>query len=365
MKREEALQHFMDECVSVHVHRLQEQVDRQFRNDKEVLLQPIIHALEQLFTNIHEQQEQGKLAPVAFIHLSLLRTSLLENKFTYVLEAYGETWYCDWTQCTAQYEADWLCDAMFELQKALEKERKPYISIQAADIRVIMQQTVIRFHQYISQLLRYLFRYQQQRVPKLHFQRAACLRFRVGEYKGFSEDVAIMDERQRVEKDILFTLASKETNQSYTFGNFSNLPLQHRDFNQLDFSYANFQESDLAGATMQRSVCIGTSFVNGQLTNVDFSYAMIQDADFRHANLAGANFTHAQGKTLKFSQNEVPCYLGTDFSYANLEQAKFEFAQIAGANFTGANLKGATFFQRDQRKYQFSQAQIQDIHWIQ
>lgn len=364
MNREEALQLFMDDCVSVHIHRLQEKVDRQFRNDKEVLLQPIIHAFEQLFANIHEQQEQGRLAPVAFIHLSLLRTSLLENKFTYLLEAYGETWYFDWTQCTAQYEADWLCEAMFELKQTLEKERKPYISIQAADIRVIMQQTVIQFHQYMSQLLRYLFRYHQESVPPIHFQRAACLRFRVGEYKGFSEDIAIIDERQRAANDVLFTLEKKETDQSYTFGNFSNLALQHKDFNHLDFSYANFQDSDLAGATMQRSVCIGTNFVNCHLANVDFSYAMIQDADFRNANLAGANFRHAQGKTLKFSHNEVPCYLGTDFSHANLQQANFEFAQIAGAIFTGANLQGATFFKRDQAKYQFSQAQIKDIHWI-
>ena len=188
MKREEALQHFMDECVSVHVSRLQEKVDRQFRQEKEKLLQPIIDALEQLFANIRDQQEQEKLAPVGFIHFSLLRTSLLENKCTYLLEAYGETWYYDWVECTAQYEAEWLSEAIIDLQKTLEKERKPYLSIQAADIRGIIQQTVTLFHQYIIQLVRYLFRYQQECVPEIDFQRTVCLRFRVGEYKGFSED---------------------------------------------------------------------------------------------------------------------------------------------------------------------------------
>ncbi len=364
MKREEALQHFMDECVVVHVNRLQAIVDRQFRQDKDVLLQPIIHAFEQLFANISRQQQQGKLAPVAFIHLSLLRTSLLENKFTYLLEAYGETWYFDWVECTAKYEAHWLCEAMRDLQNTLEKERKSYISIQTTDVRVILQQTVIQFHQYIVQLLRYLFRYHQESVPTINFQRATCLRFRAGEYKGFSEDIALIDERQQVKKDILLSLEKKEANQSYTFENFSNLSLMQQDLSHMNFSYANFQDSNLAEASLHRSVCIGTNFIGCQLANVDFSYAMIQDADFRNANLAGVNFRHAQGKTLKFPNNEVPCYLGTDFSNANLQQAKFEFAQMAGANFTGANLKGATFFQRDQAKYQFSQAQIKDIHWI-
>lgn len=203
MKREEALQHFMDECVSVHVSRLQEKIDRQFRQEKEGLLQPIIDSLEELFANSRNQQAQEKLGPVAFIHLSLLRTSLLENKCTYLLEAYGETWYYGWGECTARYEAEWLSEAMIDLQKTLEKERKPYLTIQAADIRGIIQQTVILFHQYIIQLVRYLFRYQQDSVPELDFQRAACLRFRVGEYKGFSEDVGIIDEREREEKAFL------------------------------------------------------------------------------------------------------------------------------------------------------------------
>ncbi|ERI10667.1 pentapeptide repeat-containing protein [Aneurinibacillus aneurinilyticus] len=364
MKREEALQHFMDECVSVHASRLQEKVDRQFRQEKKALLQPIIHSLEQLFENIREQQEQGQLAPVAFIHLSLLRTSLLDNKCTYLLEAYGEKWYYDWVECTAQYEAEWLSEAIIDLHKTLEKERKPYLLIQAADVRGIIQQTVILFHQYIIQLVRYLFRYQKEHVPEIDFQRAACLRFRVGEYKGFSEDVAIIDERERVEKNLLSWLEKKEMDKSYTFENFSNLQLPQKDFNQMDFSYANFNGSDLKGASLKGSVCIGTSFVDCRLTHADFSYAAIQDADFRNANLAGANFTHAQGKTLRLSDDEVACYIGTDFSHANLENAKFEFAQIAGANFTGANLKGATFFKREQEKCQFSRKQIEDIHWI-
>ncbi len=364
MKREEALQHFMDECVSVHVSRLQEKVDRQFRQEKEKLLQPIIDALEQLFANIRDQQEQEKLAPVGFIHFSLLRTSLLENKCTYLLEAYGETWYYDWVECTAQYEAEWLSEAIIDLQKTLEKERKPYLSIQAADIRGIIQQTVTLFHQYIIQLVRYLFRYQQECVPEIDFQRTVCLRFRVGEYKGFSEDVAVIDERERVEKNLLAWLEKEETDKSYTFENFSNLQLQQKHFNQIDFSYANFNGSDLEGASLKRSVCMGTSFVDCRLVHVDFSYAVIQDADFRNANLAGADFTHAQGKTLMLSDDEVACYLGTDFSNANLENARFEFAQIAGANFTGANLKGATFFKRDQEKCLFSPDQIEDIHWI-
>ncbi len=364
MKREEALQHFMDECVSVHVSRLQEKVDRQFRQEKEKLLQPIIDALEQLFANIRYQQKQEKLAPVGFIHFSLLRTSLLENKCTYLLEAYGETWYYDWVECTSQYEAEWLSEAIIDLQKTLEKERKPYLSIQAADIRGIIQQTVTLFHQYIIQLVRYLFRYQQECVPEIDFQRAACLRFRVGEYKGFSEDVAIIDERERMEKNLLAWLEKEEMDKSYTFETFSNLQLQQKHFNQIDFSYANFNGSDLEGASLKQSVCMGTSFVDCRLVHVDFSYAVIQDADFRNANLAGADFTHAQGKTLMLSDDEVACYLGTDFSNANLENARFEFAQIAGANFTGANLKGATFFKRDQEKCLFSPDQIEDIHWI-
>lgn len=364
MKREEALQHFMDECVSVHVSRLQEKVDRQFRQEKEVLLQPIINALEQLFANSRDQQKQEKLAPVAFIHLSLLRTSLLENKCTYLLEAYGETWYYDWVECTAQYEADWLSEAMIDLQKTLERERKPYITIQSADVRAIIQQIVILFHQYIIQLVRYLFRYQKESVPAINFQRAACLRFRVGEYKGFSEDVAIIDEQEREENNLLSWLEKCETDKSYTFENFSSLPLQQKHFNQMDFSYANFNGSDLEGASLKQSVCIGTSFVDCKLANVDFSYAAIQDADFRNANLVGANFTHAQGKTLRLSDGEVACYLGTDFRDANLENARFEFAQITGANFTGANLKGATFFKRDQEKCRFSPEQIEDIQWI-
>jgi len=364
MKREEALQHFMDECVSVHVSRLQEKVDRQFRQEKEVLLQPIINALEQLFANSRDQQKQEKLAPVAFIHFSLLRTSLLENKCTYLLEAYGETWYYDWVECTAQYEADWLSEAMIDLQKTLERERKPYITIQSADVRAIIQQIVILFHQYIIQLVRYLFRYQKESVPAINFQRAACLRFRVGEYKGFSEDVAIIDEQEREENNLLSWLEKCETDKSYTFENFSSLPLQQKHFNQMDFSYANFNGSDLEGASLKQSVCIGTSFVDCKLANVDFSYAAIQDADFRNANLVGANFTHAQGKTLRLSDGDVPCYLGTDFRDANLENARFEFAQITGANFTGANLKGATFFKRDQEKCRFSPEQIEDIQWI-
>nr|WP_106781374.1 pentapeptide repeat-containing protein [Lysinibacillus timonensis] len=364
MKREEALQHFMDECVSVHVGRILEKVDQQFRQEKETLLQSIIHSLAQLFDNIRGQQEQEVLPPVAFIHLSLLRTSLLENKCTYLLEAYGEKWYYDLTECTAQFEAKWLSEAMGELQKTLEIERKPYIIIQTADIRRIIQQTVNVFHQYIIQLVRYLFRYQKESVPEMNFQRAACLRFRVGEYKGFSEDVAIFDDRERVEENVVSWLEEKEANKDYTFENFSNLPLRHKDFTQMDFSYADFGGSDLEGALLKQSVCVGTSFVDCQLSNVDFSYAVIQDADFRNANLVGANFTHAKGKTMRLSSGEVACYLGTDFRNANLENARFEFAQITGAHFAGANLKGATFFKRDQHKVQLSPDQIKDIHWI-
>ncbi|MEC1179997.1 pentapeptide repeat-containing protein [Metasolibacillus meyeri] len=363
MKREEALQHFMDECVAVHVRRLQEKVDQQFRDNKEMLLQPIIAPLEQLFSNIKQQQAQQKLEAVAFIHFSLLRTSLLEGKCTYLLEAYGEAWYYDWVECTAQYEAAWLSEAMIDLQRALEKERKLYFVIQAADIRAIIQKMMILFHLYIIQLVRYLFRYKRESVPELDFKRAACLRFRVGEYKGFSEDVGIINERQQ-DESLLSWLEKKEVDKSYTFESFSHLPLQQKDFKQLDFSYAYFDGSDLTNATLQKCVCIGTSFVDCQLMNADFSYTALQGADFRNANLTGANFTHAQGNMLKLADGEVACSLAIDFSNANLENAKFEFAQLGDAIFTDANLKGAIFFKRDQARYQFSPEQIRVIHWL-
>ncbi len=363
MSHEEALEQFKKECVLKFTCQLLEEVDKQFREKKEALIPSVMSAIDKLFNKISEKQADQQMGAVKYIHVSLLRTSLLEKKFCYALEAYDSSWYTSLTECQVQYEADWLSAAIEGYRMRLETEKVKY-GVSTTVISAVVQENVKFVHQYMIQLIRYLFRYQKAQLPEISFQQKECLYIRAGEYKGFSEIVGTIDQRILNVKETTEWLKEREGNNVYTDENFFQLDLVGEDFSEMNYKYANFDGSNLTEAKFTKSNCIGTSFRDCNLTHADFFRTAIHDADFRGATLVDVNFGKAEAKSLSLYGHEVASFLGTDFTDANLENANFMFSQIAGANFTNANLKGAVFLNWDQGKCQFSEKQIEEAIWL-
>ncbi|PUA35551.1 pentapeptide repeat-containing protein [Paenibacillus elgii] len=366
MGKEEALLHLREHVLDPALTERISALDADFRQHKRQLAAGFVTSFRELCLKIKAMQERQEKAPIAFIHYSMLRTSIREGANTYLIEAYSDDWYWDTAYCDAAYDAGWAFQGIRPLLSVLDDSRKAYMNIlHSADTERLVMQEIGYFDQFVTVLARWAI---PEAVKLPEFQQIAKadrLQIRIGEFKDRSEPLYVEDRGQRDVQQIRRRLEQKQE-ADCSYESFRGLPLSLGHYDELDLRYSDFSGSDLTSCTFNGCVLIGTRWHGCRLRHTDFSYSQLCDADFRDCDLKGANFRMADGQGFADKLHRTPGLLGVNFANADLEGANFLHADLPEANFEGANLNQAVFAERDRERLRpwLSEAQIASIRWV-
>ncbi|UHA73169.1 pentapeptide repeat-containing protein [Paenibacillus sp. 481] len=341
---------------------LLQQVDAYWRSRMMSHTEELVGAFRIFCKRVMEQQALGHKAPIAYIHVSFLRSWLLQEKFMYSIEAYDDRWYLDAAECMHMYEMPWLYPFVQSFKQELTQTPLLRTLSETERDSIVIQHVAI-IHQYVQEWIRVA-------VPQLialpEFQavkRADVLRIRTGEYKDYSEQVWMED---RLEKDVAACKSWLEQKlpAAYMCSDLRGLDLSEGQYEGIDLRYSHCVGSRLSGSNLRGSVCIGTDFSHGRLGGVNFSQSLLYDANFSGSDLSGAQFNEAIGGEPFFHEGMVLGFQRVDFTGANLQGASLLYADFQGADFRGANLTGAKLMKQDAHKWTLSEEQQRRVIWM-
>ncbi|KQO14773.1 hypothetical protein ASF12_29275 [Paenibacillus sp. Leaf72] len=374
MNKQQVIQHFTEHHGMPAFEQQIVELEHYFLQNKAGLVDGLIASFRQMCGHLHLLQQNGRKGPIAFIHYSMLRTSVLDQSFTYKMEGYSEKWYGDPSPFFHAYDTSWLYQDIPIIRQVLDRARKTYMNqIRAGEVeRMVLRQLEV-LHPFVVAIARIAMPLAIQLPEYKALIKAPVLRVRVGEYMDFSEDVYVEHQEPRDERDIRNRL-EQDQGQGHRQGqgqggiqpydSLRGLDLKGVKCKAADLRYVDFSDSELTDSGFQSCALIGSRWQACSAAGADFRHSLLTDADFRHADLRGALFEHCSGQPFKEGLHRFPGLLGVQFDGANLAGASFVGARLGRSSFEGANLEQAVFSAIDQQLFPLSEQQRQVIQWV-
>lgn len=365
MNKDEAIKHLYENTLLPTMKDNLSDLEMYFRQNRTVLVEQYIESFREICILIKNAQQNQAKDAIAYIHYSMLRTSMLESTVDYLIEAYSSKWYWDDVESLAYYDASWAYQSLDSMMKLLETTRKKYMNlIEKSDIQRMILENIGYYHQFVIALARISIPQAIQLTEYQQILKTDCLRIRIGEFKDYSEDVHVDDRTAKDERSIRRQLMDRAVDMACTYKSFTGIQLHEEIIDDMDLRYSDFSRSHLEGSKFTNCILIGTRWIGCQLQRVDFSYSQLCDADFRDCDLFGASFVHTDSRGIQDDLLKSPGLIGLNFENANLENADLSDAMLEGANFHHAVMKNTIISAEYLNRLKLTETQIQSIHWI-
>jgi hypothetical protein len=347
-----------------------------YRDNKETIVEGIVSLLDEVCQEAVFKQGYNTLQACTQIRFSLLRTSLLEGKLEYVVEALDES-SSDFYQVTRfKYHADWLYPYYERWNQFCHSELKRYMGVLKPWFYELWQsKELFSFLTYAIHAIRYATSKFEELPSFQALQLGEEFELIVGEYGDIllGESVYCCTSNQRTEKDVLHWLDAQLPH-SYGYGHLANLDLSGLDCGGITMNYARLHQINLTNSTWSYASLIGNRFHACEAVGIDFTASLLFDADFSNSVLIGANFDEVIAP-LDALNEEDAVYFGiypVSFMNADLTNASFQDATIAadfrganldGVNFQGADMTGSLMLRQDEMRVNLTPAQRLVMRW--
>lgn len=346
-------------------------------SNREELIVPLIRLMDELCREVCDGQANGQMEACIGIRFSLLRTSLLEQRPVYMLEAYDESSVEALQVTPYRYDAGWIFKHIEDWYKNSELERRKYVGqVEACGLEAWMHEQTGPFQVYMVHAARFAM----EQVAKLDsfqsIRKGKIFDVRVGEYRdtATSESVYRMNQVQRPSMTCKGWLANLLKHQ-YIYEHICQVDVSQGQYPGIRLNYARLEEVDLTGSEMTSSYLLGTRFERSVCDDVNWSRSVLIDTDFRQCSLTHARFDYGFGRQKVVHEQEAVVFgvQGVLFHQADLSYASFRHARISGdfrgavlegVDFTGADLTGSIMLRSDQEQVLLSDKQRHSIQWM-
>lgn len=358
----ELLEQFYEKEVTPLLEETLQQLEADFQQHKDELKVDFLESFKTICQQIKGIQEREHM-PIGFMMYNLLRTRLLQKRYTYSVRVYDETWYLKEGISVGDWDVSFFYQYVESFWQRLLKQAQKYVmKISVLDVERIVLNELETFHDYVVELMRYSIIDAVELETYLALEKANVFRIQAGEFYEPCEAVHI----EKVEKNELKlkNWLKKNERKSYCFEDFTHLNLSGFQCTNMDLRYTDFRGSNLEDVALRGSVLVGAKFKNCQMKKADLMACMLQNATFEQADLTGANFSFCvafTGKSEATPWKKIG-FTGTSFKDSHLQGAHFKGATLCGVDFTGADLTDANFEEAQLYSSQFTRKQLEVCH---
>lgn len=153
--KEKILNEFKEKYV---YKKFQEEVPKiyeRFNSNKEDIKQEINDNFKKVCAYAIELQEKALKDEIRYIHISYLRTGVIENKGIYRIDLYDDKWFVDKEECSINVDLDFIFVSLFSHISELEEHRKEYSrNITEMDIEKIKLSEGDKYHELTLEILK-------------------------------------------------------------------------------------------------------------------------------------------------------------------------------------------------------------------
>ncbi len=164
------------------------EVDEMYKGDKAAIEENLISAFEEVCKQAIVLQEKQLKGDIKYIYISLLRTSILENKGEYRIDLYDENWFLDKEENSINIDLNFIYVPLFDFVKELKEKKNQYgRNVTEMDIEDIMLEEVYKFHVLAVEFLKGLIESFIKISSYEEMKKAEDIRILAGEYMDEAE----------------------------------------------------------------------------------------------------------------------------------------------------------------------------------
>lgn len=165
-----------------------ENINERYYCNKEKIEQELVSAFEDLCRKAAEFQKQGVKGEIKYICISFLRTSIMENKSFYRIDAYDSRWYLDTVECCTMWNADFIFSSLFKQIDLMMAEKKQYGRfVRDTDIDKVKMAEALKYHTLTVEFVRSLIPRVIETAAYNEMGKVPEIIIMMGEYRDFNE----------------------------------------------------------------------------------------------------------------------------------------------------------------------------------
>ncbi|OMF28475.1 pentapeptide repeat-containing protein [Paenibacillus peoriae] len=316
-----------------------------FKAKQEQQIQACVEEFRGYCRDIRQEQLQGRKGKIGYITYSMLRTTWLEERPTYLVEAANALWVLDSKPIRFEWDTSWTYSYWTDLQQKLRREvEKQHVSLPELEWEQVMLEAAVHIHVLVVNMMRLAIKKAVCLPEFQELDREDTFEIRVGEYMDHTVSVYKEDRRALEASEIRSWLEEQEEH-AYSYQALEKIKLSDGDYSQLDFRYTAFRQIEMEHSRLHGCVLVGTMWEESQLNGIDLTYSLLHGADFSGCSMKGAILDAVMGSAGYGSDAALDWeplgFAGIDFTGASLQGARFQDAQLRGAVFQDASLQRA------------------------
>ncbi|MBC2580545.1 hypothetical protein [Clostridium sp. DJ247] len=188
INKNEALQDFIEKYIA---DRWQEElfvIDERYKKNKEHIDNELISVFDSICKNALKLQNQDKKGDIKYIYISFLRTSIMDNKSFYRIDAYDKNWFLDKEECCTYWNTDFVFNSLFNHIEELEEKKKEYAKkITSMDIERIKLLEALKYNALVTEFIREMIPRLIETEGYIEMGKSLEICILVGEYMDASE----------------------------------------------------------------------------------------------------------------------------------------------------------------------------------
>ncbi|MBP1172899.1 MULTISPECIES: pentapeptide repeat-containing protein [unclassified Paenibacillus] len=316
-----------------------------FKAKQDQRIQACVEEFRGYCRDIRQEQLQGRKEKIGYITYSMLRTTWLEERPTYLVEAANALWVLDPEPIRFEWDTSWTYSYWTDLQQKLRREvEKQHVSLPELEWEQVMLEAAVHIHVLVVNIMRLAMKYAVHLPEFQELDREETFEIRVGEYMDHTVSVYKEDRRALEASEIRSWLEEQEEH-AYSYQALEKIQLSDGDYSQLDFRYTAFRQIEMEHSRLHGCVLVGTMWQESQLDGIDLTYSLLHGADFSGCSMKGAILDVVMGNAGYGSDASLDWeplgFAGVDFTGASLQGARFQDAQLRGAVFQNSLLQRA------------------------
>ncbi|KAE8558545.1 pentapeptide repeat-containing protein [Paenibacillus polymyxa] len=314
-----------------------------FKVTQEQRIQACVEEFRGYCQHIRQEQLHGRKGRIGYITYSMLRTTWLEERPAYFVEASDALWMLDPQPIRLEWDTSWAYSYWTDLQQQLQGEvEKQHVSLSELEWEQVMLEAAVHIHALVVNVVRSAMK-QAVCLPEFQeLERDETFEIRVGEYMDHSVSVYREDRRAMEANEIKSWLEEKEEH-AYSYQALTQVELSDGDYSLLDFRYTAFRQIRMEHSRLHSCILVGTVWQESQLNGIDLTYSLLHGANFSGCSMKGAILDVVMGNAGYGSDASLDWeplgFASVDFTGASLQGARFHDAQLRGAIFQEALLQ--------------------------
>lgn len=284
-------------------------LDTYVKQNFDDLAEQFVTCFEEYCRKIIIMQQKERKGRIGFIHLSVLRTSILAKRHQIRLDAYDEKWYLDRNECSGVYDVSAFYQGLDELADLLEQARQQSLGrITFAEVQSTLFEESNKYLLFVAELVRVAIKKAVETESFQQMKRAEQCMVCIG---GYQDRVDVLYKEDRTVKDAKEVKRYLEANlqPAYTYeiceqldlssGNFTDLKLMFSSFANCNFTDSSWKNSAILFSNFKQAIFKNTNLTETQIFDTDFSGAVFENVSFtgaklKHVSFAGAKLVNVQ-----------------------------------------------------------------------